>query len=156
MSVEPLPEQEEAAYCLSEALHLAMGRHDHARTPSLYCHMHPKDHNTLTSYHCGNPATVQSLVRIHVPGRSHPHVLQINSQSTDWITHASGQFQGVSIKVIRVTYVHQSGSSGSNVSGTTSGTTRGSIGVVNINLPWQHGLDNLIPWLLKSTQCSTK
>ena len=30
------------------------------------------------------------------------------------------------------------------------------VGVVNINLPCQHGLDNLIPWLLKSTQCSTK
>ena len=30
------------------------------------------------------------------------------------------------------------------------------VGVVNINLPWQHRLDDLIPWLPKSTQCSTK
>ena len=29
------------------------------------------------------------------------------------------------------------------------------VGVVNINHPWQHGLDDLIPWLLKSTQFST-
>ena len=44
----------------SEAPSLAIGRHGHARTPSLYCHMHPKQHNTLTTNHYRNPATVRT------------------------------------------------------------------------------------------------
>ena len=87
-----------------------------------------------TCTHYRNPAIVQSPLLISSGMVTHSALNSCNSIHMAQITHASGTFQGVSVfrtrlrtsLVIRVTYVHQSGSSGSNVIGTTSRTRRGS------------------------------
>ena len=113
----------------SEALPVAMWRHGHARTPSLYKNtfnivlLHASKRITTNLYR--NPALLKYMFLVEF-------VLQLNSQGTDWTIHASGQnflssWESVCFLQdythhwlsVGVTYGHQSGSSGSNGSGTT-------------------------------------